>query len=456
MRSLFFKIFGIFWLAQSLIFIITTGLIIRQHFPTGGSAFEALNAHLLHDATEAAAAYRQGGCAAFALLPQPVGALLFDAAGRPLCHTNGAPDLGSLEAHLPNRILSDTIGGRFVWLVPVRSAQGDLVYAWLQPPSQHQPPPAWHQMLRFANPQMPVAIAIGGLTTFFLTLLFTRPLVRLRAATRSLAEGNLQVRVEESARSRAGKQVDEFEGLVHDFNHMAGRLESLVGAQKLLLRDVSHELRSPLARLSVALELVREDAGPAFEEHFSRIERETGKLNSLIGELLTLSSLDTRDDVASFKAVSLNKLCASLLPDAEFEAQQRPCTVRLVEEGEYTVRGDVNLLHRAMENVVRNSMRYTRPGTEVTLRLAGARREQRSFAVFQVDDFGPGIPEAELDKIFLPFYRIDRARSSSTGGFGVGLAIVERAVRLHGGAVQAVNREGGGASIRIELPLQAM
>ena len=451
MRSLFLKIFGIVWLAQSLIFVISTGLLIRQHFPVAGAAFEALDAHLLIDASSAAAAYRQGGCVTFENQPQPAGALLFSATGRQLCRTSGAPDVGSAGFHSPNGIESEMVAGHLMWIVPTNSP--DLIYAWVQPPFQRPPPPAWDQLLHLANPQMPVAIAIGGLTTFVLTLLFTRPLVRLRAATRNLAEGNFKVRVEESARSRTGKPIDDFQGLVHDFNHMAEKLESLVNAQKLLLRDVSHELRSPLARLSVALELVREDAGPAFEEHFSRIERETAKLNALIGQLLTLSSLDRRENTTSFKPVSLNKLCESILPDATFEAQQRPCTVKLLADGEYTVLGDSDLLHRAVENVMRNAIRYTRPDTQVTLRLSSTRREQHAFAVIEVTDFGPGIPQDELANIFEPFYRLDRARSSLTGGFGVGLAIVERAVRLHAGRVQAVNREAGGTSVRIDLPI---
>ena len=455
MRSLFLKIFAIVWLAQSLIFVISTGLIIRQHFPREGAAFEALDAHLLRDAAEATAAYQHGGCSAFANQPQPARALLFDPTGRQLCRTSNAPTIGGLGSHLPNRIQTEILDGHWIWLVPANLSGGDLIYGWLQPPFKHQPPPAWHQLLHFANPQVPVAIAVGGLTTFVLTLLFTRPLVRLRAATRSLAEGNLKVRVEESARSRAGKPGDDFQGLVHDFNHMAGRLESLVGAQKLLLRDVSHELRSPLARLSVALELVREDAGPAFEKHFSRIERETGKLNSLIGQLLTLSSLDTRDNTAGFMPVSLNKLLESIIPDATFEAQQRPCTITLIEEAECMVQGDGDLLHRAIENVVRNAIRYTRPNTEVTLRLCSTQHEQSSFAVIEVSDAGPGIPDHELANIFQPFYRLDPARSSSTGGFGVGLAIVERAVRLHAGSIRAVNRTAGGTSIRMELPMAA-
>lgn len=452
MRSLFLKIFAIVWLAQSLIFVISTGLIIRKHFPPEGAAFDS---HLLRDATQAAMAYQRGGCSEFANRPQPGGAYLFDATGQLLCRTARGPEITRLS-RIPDRIESVPIAGHLVWLAPASSPGGDLIYGSMQPPFQRPPPPAWHQLLHFANPQMPVAIAVGGLTTFVLTLLFTRPLVRLRAATRSLAEGNLKVRVEESARSRAGKPVDDFQGLVHDFNHMAGRLESLVDAQKLLLRDVSHELRSPLARLSVALELVREDAGPAFEEHFSRIERETGKLNSLIGQLLTLSSLDARDDTSSFRPVSLNKLLESILPDATFEAQQRPCTIRLIEEDECTVQGDGELLHRAIENVVRNAIRYTRPNTEVTLRLSCSHREQHSVAVIEVSDCGPGIPEHELANIFQPFYRLDRARSSSTGGFGVGLAIVARAVRLHAGAIRSANREAGGTSIRIELPLATL
>jgi two-component system sensor histidine kinase CpxA len=234
-----------------------------------------------------------------------------------------------------------------------------------------------------------------------------------------------------------------------DFNHMAEQLESLVSAQKLLLRDVSHELRSPLARLSVALELAREDAEPAMAAQLDRIERETGRLNALIGQLLTLSSMEALEKLHLFEPLSLNRLIESILPDAEFEAQHRPCTVVFHADAECRIAGNSELLYRAVENVVRNAIRYTAENSEVMIHLTTA----RGLAEIEISDRGPGIPADQLQAIFRPFHRVDVARSPDTGGFGVGLAIAERAVRLHGGETRALNRANGGTTVRMSLPL---
>ncbi len=450
MRGLFLKIFAIFWLAQSLIFVISTSMIVRQRFPAPNTLADALDSSLQHDGYLAIQDYDSGGCAAFqnSNRHEPSGAMLLQQNGEVICRTSPSLSLPGLVPHFSNRIEGRQIGSHYVWLVPLTARDGTNVeYVWFQPPAirkQHPPP---SNLMRYAFPQLPVAIAVGGLTTFVLVLLFSRPLVRLRKAARSLAEGNLTARVEESPAQQKGPHSDEFQGLVHDFNHMAERLESLVGAQRLLLRDVSHELRSPLARLSVALELAREDASPAaLQIHLARIEREGEKLNQLIGELLALSSMESMDTRLAFRPVSLNELCEQLLPDAEYEAQRRPCNVVLEQEAECTMEGDWNLLYRAVENVVRNAIRYTEPGTQVLIRLqkdtvAGQK------ATLEVTDCGPGIPEAEIKNIFRPFYRLDHARSASTGGFGVGLAITERAIRLHGGLVKAINRPQGGTRV---------
>jgi two-component system, OmpR family, sensor histidine kinase CpxA len=233
---------------------------------------------------------------------------------------------------------------------------------------------------------------------------------------------------------------------------MAERLESLVDAQKLLLRDVSHELRSPLARLSVALELAREDAGPEMTSNLDRIERETEKLNLLIGQLLTLSSMEALERQKHFKPVSLNQLIERLVPDAQFEAKQRHCSVVFHADVECTVSGNEELLYRAFENVVRNAIRYTESGTQVEISLSAANLTGGQNVMVSVSDRGPGIPPDQLKAVFHPFRRVDSARSPDTGGFGVGLAIADRAVRLHHGEVVASAREGGGAVIRMTLP----
>jgi two-component system sensor histidine kinase CpxA len=461
MRGLFLKIFAIFWLAQSLIYIISTALIVSQRFPNHNSVGDALDSHLKNDSRIALSAFEEAGCAGFTnntARNEPAGAALLDAKGNLVCSTTKAISLGRVKPHSRERIDGRALDKSYVWFVPVTSSSGEKYeYVWFQPLWTARPPSPWHDILHFAFPQIPVALAVGGLSTFVLVLLFTRPLVRLRKAARELAQGNLSARVQQVAPPASGKHADEFQGLAHDFNHMAERLESLVAAQRLLLRDVSHELRSPLARLSVALELAREDSEPALEEHLSRIEREAERLNLLIGQLLTLSSLEATERTSTFEVLSLNELCEQILPDAEYEAQKRPCFVHLEQSGACKMRGDRELLHRAIENVVRNAIRYTEAGSEVTIRVADAPiadnpKHAPHMVMVEVSDRGPGIPEAELEHIFRPFYRVDMARSTSTGGFGVGLAITERAVRLHGGTLQAINRLGGGTSIQLLFP----
>jgi len=224
-----------------------------------------------------------------------------------------------------------------------------------------------------------------------------------------------------------------------------------VGAQKLLLRDVSHELRSPLARLSVALELAREDAGEPMRAHLDRIEREADRLNQLIGQLLTLSSMEALERQKHFAPLSLNQLVEKIIPDAEYEAHQRECTVAFRAEAECVVSGNEELLYRAIENIIRNAIRYTGSGTEVEVALRRVQEGGAAKIELEVSDRGPGIPENEREAIFRPFYRVDDARSPHTGGFGVGLAIAERAVRLHGGELSVSNRAGGGATLRMRF-----
>jgi len=455
MRGLFFKIFIIFWIAQSLIFVISTALIVRRHFSESPPDVlsDALYSSLQVNARQAAGAYEAGGCAALATygasLAQTIA--LEDAAEQRLCPAPSMAEPGK-SAAMPTRPIGIQVGKQYIWKAPAASPSGKMYVFLLSRP--HTPRNvAWYQdLLRFSFPQLPVAIVVGGLTTFVLVLLVTRPMVRLRKAARELATGKLSTRVVWPVAQSRMFEGDEISALIHDFNHMAERLESLVGAQKLLLRDVSHELRSPLARLSVALELAREDADQATAAHLERIERETERLNQLIGQLLTLSSMEALEKVENLKPLSLNRLIERMIPDAEYEAQQMQCTVVFHADNECIIPGNQELLYRAIENVVRNAIRYTENSTEVeiALKLAAVRGSRQ--AVIEVSDRGPGIPENQLAAIFRPFYRVDYARSPKTGGFGVGLAIAERAVRLHKGELSACNRKGGGATIRITLP----
>ncbi|MGA8433182.1 MAG: ATP-binding protein, partial [Candidatus Sulfotelmatobacter sp.] len=274
----------------------------------------------------------------------------------------------------------------------------------------------------------------------------------LRAATRQLAAGDLTAR----SGARPSNRRDEVAGLMRDFDTMAERIEMLVKAQSRLLNDISHELRSPLARLNVALGLARQRSGPQSATMLERIELEANRLNELIGRILTLARLEDGEQHVPQTPVPLDELVLNVVEDAEFEAQARRCHVHsTIPDGDWGVRGDASLLHSALENVVRNAVRYTGEGTSVEVVLSRATGPDGAQATLRVSDCGPGVPPDSLDKLFLPFYRLDDARGRLTGGVGLGLAITERAVRFHGGKVIATNRSEGGLQVEINLPLAA-
>jgi len=453
MRGLFFKVFVIFWIAQSLIYVISTAFIVRRHFAGPDVLYDTMASNMQANANRAVHFYDTRGCDGLrtfsSMIAQNVA--LRDANNKVLCDITGFENLPAIET-FPDRPTGVQVGLEYIWQLTVTSPNGNRYTYLLSRPHVPREVNWYHDLPRYAFPQLPVAIVVGGLTTFALVLLFTQPVVRLRKAARELATGKLDARVKETSSQSRIFAGDEFAGLMHDFNHMAERLESLVDAQKLLLRDVSHELRSPLARLSVALELAREDAAPEMTSHLDRIGREAEKLNLLIGQLLTLSSMEALERQRNFQNVSLNQLIERMVPDAQFEAQQRQCSVVFHADVECSVHGNEELLYRAFENVVRNAIRYTDSGTTVEINLSAAKNLSSQSATVTVSDRGPGIPPDQLEAVFHPFRRVDSARSPDTGGFGVGLAIADRAVRLHKGDVVATAREGGGAVIRMTLP----
>jgi two-component system, OmpR family, sensor histidine kinase CpxA len=454
MRGLFTKIFLCFWIAQSLTFVISTTLILQHHFARPDQLVDVLKLTLGNEARAAANAYESGGCDGLARYAAGLHQTVYmaDSSAHLLCqHGDSSAYNEALSRMEQARLSSTRVGQEYLWSLQIHSASKRQYFFLLSRPFRSNY--GWLGNLRFfAFPQLPVAIVVFGLTTFVLVLLLTRPIARLRAAARDLATGKLKTRV--VAKTRAARLFggDEIQGLVDDFNHMAEQLESQVAAQKMLLRDVSHELRSPLARLSVALELAREEAPPRMADQLQRIERETARLNQLIGDLLRLSSMESSHARLDHSEFSINELLEEMLADAEFEAQQRTCRVELRASCSCTVPGNPELIYRAVENVVRNAIRYTQDGSVVELDLSSEGSAGQQSAVLQVSDRGPGLPESELRNVFQPFYRIDDARQRNTGGFGVGLALTERAVRLHHGEVQAQNRPGGGLTITLRLP----
>jgi two-component system sensor histidine kinase CpxA len=299
-------------------------------------------------------------------------------------------------------------------------------------------------------PGLIIAVISSGLVCYLLSWFLTMPIVRLRAATRQLAAGDLTAR---AGAPNIGRR-DEVAGLMRDFDGMAERLENLVEAQSRLLNDISHELRSPLARLNVALGLARQRANPEAASMLERIELEASRLNELIGRILTLARLEDGEQRVPASLILLDEIVLTVAEDAEFEAQARHCHVRSeISPGVWAVRADASLLHSAIENVVRNAIRYTGEGTTVEIHLEKTQGAGAPEAVVRINDCGPGVPAEALEKMFQPFYRLDDARGRQTGGVGLGLAITERAVRFHGGRVAASNRPEGGLMVEIRLPL---
>ena len=298
------------------------------------------------------------------------------------------------------------------------------------------------QGLRLLAVLLTAAAACYGLARYVV-----RPLATLRAATRALAKGDLSVRVG----STMGRRTDEFMELGRDFDRMAERLDALVTAERRLLRDISHELRSPLARLNVALGLARQQ-GSEDQAVLDRIEREAERLNALIAQLLMLAWLESGTAAPALKLVDLADIVREVVEDAAFEAKSRGRGVEVAETCDAVMLGDPELLHSAVENVVRNAVRHTSEGTAVAV---GMRRDAHAAPArirIWVRDHGGGVPDAALPYIFQPFYRVGDARDRGTGGVGLGLTIVHRTIQLHGGTVSAVNAPGGGLLVELGLP----
>ena len=234
---------------------------------------------------------------------------------------------------------------------------------------------------------------------------------------------------------------------------MAERIESLMSSQQRLIHSVSHELRSPLARLNVALGLARKQADATVNGSLDRIEREAGRLNELIGNLLTLARWESSAERVNCDDVELDALVREVAADADFEAKSRNRSVRVVTLSPCSIAGVRDLLRSAIENVIRNAVNYTHKGSEVEVTLEHVRGPALESAVIRVRDHGDGVPEHALENIFSPFYRVADSRERSSGGAGLGLSIAAKAVSLHGGQVKAENSPSGGLMVELRFPL---
>lgn len=317
-------------------------------------------------------------------------------------------------------------------------------------PDGRSPRPRFPWDMLMSQPEIAASILgavilTGGLVCYGLARHLTNPVRQLRSAARRFANGDLSVRLGVTGRH------DEIGDLSRDFDYMADRLERLVSGQRQILRDISHELRSPLARLTVALGIAERGTPDAARDALQRIEKETLRLNELIGQLLTLSRLESGVEENTYEPVELHTLIEAVARDADFEAKGRDRAVRVTKNTPCVIHGSSELLRRAIENVVRNAVRHTAAGTTVEIAL---HRNGASHADISVRDHGAGIPESELQDVFLPFRRGTNNAGETFEGAGLGLAITDRAVRAHGGSVRAANANGGGLTVEIELPIE--
>lgn len=425
MGQLFWKFFAVFLLAL-VVAGVATGFVVWLHSPHH-RAFVSGPAGLVEAAAEAIA---QAGLPGLHPLFQenpelPLTLLVLDSTGREVFGRPAPPELS-----------------RRFWPREVTAPSGERYTVLAVPKGEHRGvhfragwwPPPW------------LAATMGFLASLVVAWTLARyvaqPIRVLRGAFEQVAAGRLDTRVSPAM----GKRRDEVADLGRGFDLMTGELERMVEGQRRLLHDVSHELRSPLARLQAAVGVGRQHPERTAAT-YDRIEREVGRLDALVGELLTLSHLDAGAAGDPVEEVDLGEFVAAIADDARFEAEAagKGLEFRGVA-GEHFGAVHAEPLRRAFENVLRNAVKFTAPGTTVEAETA---IEEGAFVV-RVADRGPGIPAAELDAVFTPFYRGDHGRCGD--GTGLGLAIARRAVEVHGGTIRLDNREGGGLVAELRLP----
>jgi signal transduction histidine kinase len=440
MRSIFVKI--LFWFAGSLVLfivgtVVTTSYIYRAN--TTGRSFFPRAMELQAD--EAASLYERGGAKELQVFLDrweksiPGEYVLVDRNGIDVVTKKDRKELIRMRTPRPPRLWPGILP-----LLPPRENQREV---WVWDTTDHKYSLLVHSAIRHsawnALPYYIWIVAAATVFSYLLALQLVSPLRKLKSAAQQFGEGDF------SARVRL-KRHDEFGQLAQAFNEMAVRIETLMTAERRLLQDVSHELRSPLARLEFAVELARTSHNR--EAAFERIKKEVGRLSSLVGELLQVTRAEGDPASRNMQELSLNNLLQDLIEDSSMESQARGCQLTLECSSPIQIIGDRELLRRAVENVLRNAIRYSPDKTPI--RVEVTRKDDK--AVISVRDFGPGVPHDSLPLLFQPFFRVDSDRNRNNGGVGLGLAIAKRAVTLHNGELKARNATPG-LEVQIEIPV---
>jgi two-component system, OmpR family, sensor kinase len=449
MKTLFLRIFFAFWAATLLVLAATAGLAWYRF-----NQIQSVNVDIKELAGQASNKLNQGGVPAvrdwileaerkypmrYIFIVDPTGHDLFkrDMPVPYQGYISRLRDAGILGKELPPSRKDDPL-----LLTPLFTDRDGMVYT-IMIANPHWP----INMLRETDVRVILALfalLTSGFVCWLLARYVSRPVVHLQASARSLAAGNLEARVgQEFSRRR-----DELGVLARDFDTMADHIRNLLASKEDLLRGMSHELRSPLARLRVALGLARRSDAD-LPKQLDRIELEAERLDTLIGQMLQLSQLRAVEPLAGREHVELSSLVTEIVEDAKLEAGAAHKQVALHVQDRLSTQGDHGFLRSAIENVIRNAIRFTPVNTTVEVSVT----VDRGMAVITIDDRGLGVPEPELERIFEPFYRVAQSRDRDSGGTGLGLAITARVVQLYGGSVIARNRSEGGLSVQMRLPI---
>jgi len=321
-----------------------------------------------------------------------------------------------------------------------------LLYAPLAEPEKAPGPLFKKSWVLKHLPLLLIIISAILASLFFSGLLawyFTRPISSLKQAFQAVADGKLDTRVSPAMRKRR----DELAELGENFDFMTSQISSLVNGQRQLLHDVSHELRSPLARMQAAIGLAQQQPEKV-NSTLNRLEKEAERMSDLVGELLLLSRMETGVSHNQPAEIDINLLLDEIVADARFEAEAKSVHILYQHDGRVSLHGQQELLHRAIENVLRNAIRFSDAGDSISLR-AGLDATGKQFEIL-IEDEGPGVSDDDLDKLFRPFFRGEPQRRD---GIGLGLTIAQRAVASHRGQIEAKNRPQGGLRMRISLPV---
>lgn len=427
MRSIFAKI--LLWFAATLIVCLAATTLIAFHHRFAPGRRDFFSRSLAFQVNGSEAAYQTGGVEGlqryFANLQRyfPGSYELLDRSGNDVVTGAERGDLMRQERHHRWRM-----GGRDVLVWPSRDRQYRMVVDSVIPPGPWSP---WTSYLW----------VLGGMVLFsyVLAVYLAAPVRKLAHVVERFGSGDLAVRADSRRR-------DEFGDLAAAFNVMADRTETLLTAERRLLQDVSHELRSPLARLQFAVELAQ--TSPDRDQSFARIRKEIDRLSKLVSELLLVTRAESDPGSRELSEVALEGLLRDVAEDSSVEAQAAGCELRVAAKESALVTGNEELLRRAFENVLRNAVRFAPEGTAVDVRL----EMQAGTASVTVRDYGPGAPDEALQELCKPFFRVETDRNrNSGGGVGLGLAIAERAIKVHGGEMHVKNAHPG-LMVTMELP----